>query len=261
MIDLGASRSSPAGWPSACPPTRRTPSCGSGRRTIAWNSAPAVAQPPALRPGLGAGGAAAGRVQPLPGVRRQRGDPARDGADRRRPVPVRLGHRRRGAHHLVAAAPLPARGALVGRARPAGCTSRTSWWRWPPPRCSGCATGGAGRRTCAAGASSAPPAWSPTSSTRPPRRGGRRRTACSPRSPGSPPGAGRRSACTAPATLLNAGQIASNPVAAMPSLHTAFALFVVLFFLAGDPAPLVAAAAGVPAGDDVHPGLLAASTT
>ncbi|SCE92980.1 PAP2 superfamily protein [Micromonospora viridifaciens] len=31
--------------------------------------------------------------------------------------------------------------------------------------------------------------------------------------------------------LLNAGQIASNPVAAMPSLHTAFALFVVLFFL------------------------------
>jgi hypothetical protein len=33
--------------------------------------------------------------------------------------------------------------------------------------------------------------------------------------------------------LLNAGQIASNPVAAMPSLHTAFALFVVVFFLAG----------------------------
>ncbi|MGW4154878.1 phosphatase PAP2 family protein [Micromonospora chersina] len=33
--------------------------------------------------------------------------------------------------------------------------------------------------------------------------------------------------------LLNAGQIASNPVAAMPSLHTAFALFVVLFFLRG----------------------------
>lgn len=32
--------------------------------------------------------------------------------------------------------------------------------------------------------------------------------------------------------LLNAGQIASNPVAAMPSLHTAFALFVVVFFLA-----------------------------
>src|SRR5690606_37527491 len=31
--------------------------------------------------------------------------------------------------------------------------------------------------------------------------------------------------------LLNAGQLASNPVAAMPSLHTAFALFVVLFFL------------------------------
>jgi hypothetical protein len=31
--------------------------------------------------------------------------------------------------------------------------------------------------------------------------------------------------------VLNAGQIASNPVAAMPSLHTAFALFVVLFFL------------------------------
>lgn len=31
--------------------------------------------------------------------------------------------------------------------------------------------------------------------------------------------------------LLNAGQIASNPVAAMPSLHTAWALFVVLFFL------------------------------
>ncbi|MCO1618607.1 phosphatase PAP2 family protein [Micromonospora sp. CPM1] len=31
--------------------------------------------------------------------------------------------------------------------------------------------------------------------------------------------------------LLNAGQIASNPVAAMPSLHTAFALFVVLFFM------------------------------
>ncbi|WP_245736707.1 phosphatase PAP2 family protein [Micromonospora pattaloongensis] len=31
--------------------------------------------------------------------------------------------------------------------------------------------------------------------------------------------------------LLNAGQIASNPVAAMPSLHTAFALFVVVFFL------------------------------
>ncbi|MFI9530226.1 phosphatase PAP2 family protein [Micromonospora rosaria] len=30
--------------------------------------------------------------------------------------------------------------------------------------------------------------------------------------------------------LLNAGQIASNPVAAMPSLHTAWALFVVLFF-------------------------------
>ena len=32
--------------------------------------------------------------------------------------------------------------------------------------------------------------------------------------------------------LLNAGQLASNPVAAMPSLHTAFALFVVVFFLA-----------------------------
>jgi membrane-associated phospholipid phosphatase len=32
--------------------------------------------------------------------------------------------------------------------------------------------------------------------------------------------------------LLNAGQVASNPVAAMPSLHTAFALFVVVFFLA-----------------------------
>lgn len=31
--------------------------------------------------------------------------------------------------------------------------------------------------------------------------------------------------------LLNVGQLASNPVAAMPSLHTAFALFVVLFFL------------------------------
>lgn len=31
--------------------------------------------------------------------------------------------------------------------------------------------------------------------------------------------------------LLNAGQIASNPVAAMPSLHTAWALFVVVFFL------------------------------
>ncbi|WP_189048456.1 phosphatase PAP2 family protein [Micromonospora sonchi] len=31
--------------------------------------------------------------------------------------------------------------------------------------------------------------------------------------------------------LLNAGQLAANPVAAMPSLHTAFALFVVLFFL------------------------------
>jgi membrane-associated phospholipid phosphatase len=32
--------------------------------------------------------------------------------------------------------------------------------------------------------------------------------------------------------MLNAGQIASNPVAAMPSLHTAFALFVVVFFMA-----------------------------
>jgi hypothetical protein len=32
--------------------------------------------------------------------------------------------------------------------------------------------------------------------------------------------------------VLNAGQIASNPVAAMPSLHTAFALFVVVFFMA-----------------------------
>jgi membrane-associated phospholipid phosphatase len=31
--------------------------------------------------------------------------------------------------------------------------------------------------------------------------------------------------------VLNAGQIASNPVAAMPSLHSAFALFVVLFLL------------------------------
>jgi hypothetical protein len=31
--------------------------------------------------------------------------------------------------------------------------------------------------------------------------------------------------------VLNAGQLAANPVAAMPSLHTAFALFVVLFFL------------------------------
>jgi hypothetical protein len=31
--------------------------------------------------------------------------------------------------------------------------------------------------------------------------------------------------------VLNAGQLASNPVAAMPSLHTAFALFVVAFFL------------------------------
>lgn len=31
--------------------------------------------------------------------------------------------------------------------------------------------------------------------------------------------------------VLNAGQIASNPVAAMPSLHSAFALFVVVFFL------------------------------
>lgn len=30
--------------------------------------------------------------------------------------------------------------------------------------------------------------------------------------------------------LLNLGQLASNPVAAMPSLHTAFALFVVVFF-------------------------------
>lgn len=31
--------------------------------------------------------------------------------------------------------------------------------------------------------------------------------------------------------LLNLGQLAANPVAAIPSLHTAFALFVVLFFL------------------------------
>ena len=31
--------------------------------------------------------------------------------------------------------------------------------------------------------------------------------------------------------MLNAGQVGSNPVAAMPSLHTACALFVVLFFL------------------------------
>ncbi|WP_091606796.1 phosphatase PAP2 family protein [Micromonospora mirobrigensis] len=31
--------------------------------------------------------------------------------------------------------------------------------------------------------------------------------------------------------VLNAGQIASNPVAAMPSLHTAWALFVVVFFM------------------------------
>ncbi|WP_425565594.1 phosphatase PAP2 family protein [Pilimelia columellifera] len=31
--------------------------------------------------------------------------------------------------------------------------------------------------------------------------------------------------------LLNAGQLGVNPVAAMPSLHTAFALFVVVFFL------------------------------
>ena len=31
--------------------------------------------------------------------------------------------------------------------------------------------------------------------------------------------------------LLNLGQLASNPVAAMPSLHTAFALFVVVFFV------------------------------
>jgi hypothetical protein len=31
--------------------------------------------------------------------------------------------------------------------------------------------------------------------------------------------------------VLNAGQFAANPVAAMPSLHTAFALFVVVFFL------------------------------
>jgi membrane-associated phospholipid phosphatase len=31
--------------------------------------------------------------------------------------------------------------------------------------------------------------------------------------------------------ILNAGQIASNPVAAMPSLHSAFALLVVAFFL------------------------------
>ncbi len=31
--------------------------------------------------------------------------------------------------------------------------------------------------------------------------------------------------------VLNAGQVAANPVAAMPSLHTAFALFVVVFFL------------------------------
>jgi membrane-associated phospholipid phosphatase len=31
--------------------------------------------------------------------------------------------------------------------------------------------------------------------------------------------------------LINAGQNAANPVAAMPSLHTAFALFVVAFFL------------------------------
>lgn len=31
--------------------------------------------------------------------------------------------------------------------------------------------------------------------------------------------------------VLNAGQLASNPVAAMPSLHTAFALFVVVFFM------------------------------
>jgi hypothetical protein len=31
--------------------------------------------------------------------------------------------------------------------------------------------------------------------------------------------------------LLNAGQVAANPVAAMPSLHTAFALLVVAFFL------------------------------
>jgi hypothetical protein len=31
--------------------------------------------------------------------------------------------------------------------------------------------------------------------------------------------------------VLNAGQLAANPVAAMPSLHTAFALFVVVFFL------------------------------
>jgi hypothetical protein len=31
--------------------------------------------------------------------------------------------------------------------------------------------------------------------------------------------------------MLNVGQVAANPVAAMPSLHTAFALFVVAFFL------------------------------
>jgi membrane-associated phospholipid phosphatase len=31
--------------------------------------------------------------------------------------------------------------------------------------------------------------------------------------------------------LLNLGQHAANPIAAIPSLHTAFALFVVLFFL------------------------------
>jgi hypothetical protein len=31
--------------------------------------------------------------------------------------------------------------------------------------------------------------------------------------------------------VLNAGQLAANPVAAMPSLHTAFALFVVVFFM------------------------------
>ncbi len=126
--------------------------------------------------------------------------PARVRVDRGGPVDVRLGHRTARCRRSGCSSTSTSPRCAGGTSWRVGCTSRTSWRRWPPRRCSGCASAAGGRPSCAVGASSAPPAWSPTSSTRPRRRGGRRRTVCWRRSPGSPPGGGRRSACTAPAT-------------------------------------------------------------
>ena len=179
---------------------------------------------------------------------------------RRRRGDVRLVHRRRGADGLAAAAPLPAgRGAVVGGGRSPWSTSRTSstvptvgvilWLR--------------GREQ-----------WARVHAALVHAQRGRPGHLLP--LPGRAAVVGLRSTAQLPehveristngwnaiglhsaGNTLNALQVeASNPVAAMPSLHTAYALMAVVFFLPMVRRALVAAAAGVPAGDDVHAGLL-----